>query len=115
MVDLRHRAVAAKLHGTVSDSEAPTPAERRAMHRHLLASAVLLLLTSSAALADDRPLTDDERTKLMAAISAEGCSGGTFEFDDGHYEVDDARCSDGHRYDLKFDASLKLIEKDRDD
>ena len=85
------------------------------MHRHLLQSAVLLLLPWHAALADDRPLTDDERAKLTAAVSAEGCSAGTLEFDDGHYEVDDVRCSDGHRYDLKFDASFKLIEKDRDD
>ena len=85
------------------------------MHRHLLASTVLLLLAWHPALADDRPLTDDERAKLAAAVSAEGCSGGRMEFDDGHFEVDDAQCGNGRRYDLKFDASFKLIDKDWDD
>jgi hypothetical protein len=85
------------------------------MRCQLLISAVLLLLSWPPALADDRPLRDDERAKLAAALSAEGCTGGTMELDDGHYEVEDARCSDGHKYDLTFDASFKLIEKERDD
>ena len=85
------------------------------MHRLFVPSAVLLLMTWHPALAGDRPLTDDERAKLTAAVSAEGCSAGTMELDDGHYEVDDVQCGDGHRYDLKFDQSFKLIEKDRDD
>jgi hypothetical protein len=85
------------------------------MHRQLLTSAVLMLLAWHPALADDRPLSDDERAKLAAALSAEGCSGGSMEFDDGHYEVEDAQCSDGHGYDLTFDASFKLVDKDRDD
>jgi hypothetical protein len=80
------------------------------------ASAALSLLAWESGLATDRPLTEDERTKLVAAMTAEGCSGGQMEFDDdGHYEVDDARCSDGRRYDLKFDASFKLIGKALDD
>jgi len=79
------------------------------------ASAALSLLACGSGLAEDRPLTGDERTKLVAAMTAEGCSGGQMEFDDGHYEVDDARCSDGRTYDLKFDASFKLISKERDD
>ena len=74
----------------------------------------LLLFASESSLAD-RPPTEDERTKLVAAMAAEGCSGGEMEFDDDHYEVDDARCSDGRKYDLKFDRSFKLIEKELDD
>lgn len=81
----------------------------------VLVSAALLLLAWERALAADRPLTDDERTKLLAAMQAEGCSGGQMEFDDGHYEVDDASCADGRKYDLKFDASFKLVEKNLDD
>ncbi len=84
------------------------------MHRQLLTSAVLLL-TWHNALAADRPLTEDERAKLAAAVSAEGCSGGAMEFDDDHYEVDDSQCGDGRRYDLKFDRTFKLIKKERDD
>jgi hypothetical protein len=79
------------------------------------ASAALSVLAWEPGLADDRPLTADERTKLAAAITDAGCSGGQMEFDDGHFEVDDARCSDGRTYDLKFDASFKLIGKKLDD
>jgi hypothetical protein len=79
-------------------------------------AAALSLLAVSSALGADRPVTDDERTKLTAALTAEGCSGGSMEFDeDGHFEVDDAKCADGRQYDLKFDASFKLIKKDLDD
>ena len=78
-------------------------------------SAALSLFAWWPAQAGDRPLTDDERTKLVAAIAAAGCSGGQMEFDDGLFEVDDARCSDGRSYDLKFDASFKLIAKSPDD
>ena len=37
------------------------------------------------------------------------------EFDDGKFEVDDARCADGKQYDLDSDASFKLIKKALDD
>jgi hypothetical protein len=75
-----------------------------------------LLASHAGALADDRPVTDEERGKLAAALQAEGCSGGWMEYDDdGLYEVDDAKCSDGREYDLTFDNAFKLIEKDADD
>ena len=43
----------------------------------------------------DRAVTEDERAKLVAAVQAEGCSGGKFEMDedDQQFEVDDARIS----------------------
>ena len=59
----------------------------------------------------DRPVTEDERVKLTAAVAAQGCSGGKLEFDDGKFEVDDAKCGDGKVYDLDFDASYKMIKK----
>lgn len=34
------------------------------------------------------------------------------EFDDGRFEVDDARCRDGKRYDLTFDRDFKLTNKE---
>ncbi len=77
-------------------------------------AAVVLVLSAGAALAD-RDVTAEERTKLVAALQAEGCTGGEMEFDDGKFEVDDARCADGKEYDLEFDRSYKLIKKDRDD
>ena len=67
------------------------------------------------ALGADRAVTEEERAKLLSAIAAEGCSGGKTEFDDGKYEVDDAKCSDGRTYDLKFDAGFRLIKKELED
>ena len=58
-----------------------------------------------------RAVTDDERAKLVSAVSAQGCSGGKMEFDDGKYEVDDVRCNDGKTYDLDFNRSFELLKK----
>jgi hypothetical protein len=80
------------------------------MRFHLLLSAALLAFAWGAALADDGALSADERTKLAAAVAAEGCSGGEMRFD-RRYEVDKAQCGEGRRYDLGFDASFKLISK----
>jgi hypothetical protein len=86
------------------------------MNHRLLVLVTVMPLNLAPVFADDRPVTDDERTNLLAALSAEGCEGGKLEFDDdGHYEVDDARCSDGRRYDLKLDTAFKLIKKELDD
>jgi hypothetical protein len=44
-------------------------------------------------------------------IQAEGCSGGKFELDeedDQQFEVDDAVCADGKKYDLKFDMQIAV-------
>jgi hypothetical protein len=80
----------------------------------LVAGAAILYATIPA-LAKDRPVTDNERAKLVAALAAPGCSGGAMEFDDdGHYEVDDATCSNGRKYDLEFDTEFRLIRKTPD-
>jgi hypothetical protein len=78
----------------------------------LMISIGILALSVWPALAD-RQVTQDERSKLVAAVQAEGCSGGKFEFDedDQEFEVDDAVCADGQKYDLKFDAQMKLKSK----
>ncbi|MBX9590993.1 MAG: PepSY domain-containing protein [Hyphomonadaceae bacterium] len=76
--------------------------------------ALTLGFAGGTALAD-RPLTEPERTQLTAALQAQSCSGGTMEFDDGKFEVSNARCADGKTYDLEFDAAFKLIKKELDD
>lgn len=80
------------------------------MRGFVVASSVIMMSCVGPALAD-RPVTDDERAKLEAALTAQGCTGGRLEFDDGVFEVDDAQCNDGRIYDLKFDRSFKLLEK----
>ena len=76
----------------------------------LLTFGALLALGVAPALAG-RAVTDDERAKLVSAVSAQGCSGGKMEFDDGKYEVDNARCNDGKTYDLDFNQSFQLLKK----
>jgi hypothetical protein len=70
----------------------------------------LALVAASPARAD-RPVADDERAKLAAAVSNEGCSGGRMESDHMKFEVEGAQCNDGRTYDLNFDTSYKLIYK----
>ena len=38
-----------------------------------------------------------------------------FDSEDNHFSVKDAQCSDGRKYELKFDGSFKLIKKELDD
>ena len=81
----------------------------------LIISIGILAISTLPALAD-RQVTEDERAKLVAAVQVEGCSGGKFEFDedDQQFEVDDALCADGKKYDLKFDPQMKLKRKNLD-
>jgi hypothetical protein len=87
----------------------------------LIVIPVVAVLTTSA-LAKDRPVIDQERPKLEAALKEAGCSGGKMEFDDdkaaahpnGKFEVDDATCQDGKKYDLTFDPNYKVLTKKLD-
>lgn len=84
--------------------------------------AAAIVLPATVAFAKDRPVTDQERPKLEAALKEAGCSGGKMEFDDdkaaaypnGKFEVDDATCQDGKKYDLTFDPNFKLLTKKLD-
>ncbi|WP_178130379.1 PepSY domain-containing protein [Reyranella sp. CPCC 100927] len=83
--------------------------------RLILILSAIAVLVSAPAFAKDRPVTDAERAKLDAAVKAEGCSGGTMQYDDdGEFEVDEATCADGKKYDLDFDPSFKLIKRKLD-
>jgi hypothetical protein len=73
------------------------------------------ILAAMPVRADDRPVTAEEGAQLVAVLQAQGCTGGNMEFDNGKFEVDNAKCSDGRTYDLDFDASFKLLKKDLED
>jgi len=81
----------------------------------LTLSIAVLAVSALPALAD-RQVNEDERAKLVAAVQAEGCSGGKLEMDedDQQFEVDDAVCADGKKYDLKFDTQMRLKRKNLD-
>lgn len=79
-----------------------------------LAALVFVTCAATAAIAD-RPVNEEERVKIAAALVAVGCKPGEIEFDDGKFEVDDARCDDGLKYEIDLDTSLKIIKKERDD
>jgi hypothetical protein len=78
----------------------------------LFTTLTLLVLATTAAMAD-RPVTEDERARLTQAVAAQGCSGGKMAYDekDREFDVDDANCSDGKRYDLEFDEQYRLKSK----
>lgn len=84
--------------------------------RTMLIAAALLTIAALPARAD-RPVTEAERAKLVPAAANQGCSGGKMEWDedDKEFEVDDARCNDGKKYDLKFNADYTFKRKELDD
>jgi hypothetical protein len=59
----------------------------------------------------DRALNETENAQVRSALSAQGCYEGRFELDDGQYEVEAAKYSDGKTYELKFDSAFQLLEK----
>ena len=81
---------------------------------------MLVIVVAVAAARADRPVTPEERAAIVAALEAEGCSGGTYEYDDddddddGEFEVDEARCADGTYY-CELSRDFQIKERDRDD
>lgn len=82
----------------------------------LLAPAAFALAQMATQALADRPPTLDEREAIQAVLIGEGfTSWSEIEWDDdGYWEVDDAIAADGHEYDLKLDADLHIIERERD-
>ncbi len=82
--------------------------------RILTTSIALLGLVGMAATPAqaDRRLTSAEKSSIRSAMKDIGCAGGKMEFDDGRFEIDDARCQGGKRYDLTFDRNFKLTNKE---
>jgi hypothetical protein len=87
------------------------------MNQKIALAAAILLATQSPLLAKDRPVTAGERSALTAAVTAAKCSGGKMEFeiDKNYFEVDDARCADGRKYELDFSVEFKLFKKQLED
>ncbi|MBS7539359.1 PepSY domain-containing protein [Ancylobacter lacus] len=84
--------------------------------RVALICAALALSTAPALADDDRPVTDAERAKLDEAMKAQNCDGGRWTYDDdGHFDIDDARCADGKVYDLTFSPEYRLLKKELED
>lgn len=80
------------------------------MKRQLLA-AVLVMSCAAPAFAD-RPVTGEEQAKLVALLAAQSCQGGRLYVDDGIFEIDNATCADGHKYDFKYSPEFKMLDKD---
>jgi hypothetical protein len=81
----------------------------------VIAAALLTVIVMPAKA--DRPVTEAERARLVPAVAAQGCTAGKMEWDedDREFEVDDARCTDGRKYDLKFHADYTFKSKTLDD
>ena len=69
-------------------------AQRRKPMRRAIFLAILSMMVVPAQAS--RAVSDAERVKLVAAIAAQGCSGGKMVWDDTHFEVDEVVC-DGRR------------------
>ncbi len=79
-------------------------------------SAIAAIVIASPALADRHPNAEERKQIETVLTNAGYASWGAIELDDDRvWEVDDARHSDGHRYDLDLDTkTLKIIKKDHD-
>lgn len=82
----------------------------------ILSCLLVSAITSATVYADDRPATPEERAALEKVMSQQGCTGGKFEFDtdDNKFEVENAVCADGKRYDFDLDISYNIIKKELD-
>ncbi len=86
--------------------------------RRLMIAAIAMALPTGHALADRQP-NDEELGDLTAELEKSGyVSWEEIELDDDgpYWEVDDARRSDGSRWDLKLSVDkFTVIKKDRED
>lgn len=74
------------------------------------------IIATPALADDDRPPTAEERTKIEAALKAEGFTAWKeIEFDDNRWEIDDATHSDGKVYDVFLRKDMSLVFKTLDD
>ena len=79
----------------------------------------VLILTSALftqnALAD-RDATQQERAKVVDALSAQGCPNvDEVELDGKYFEAEDVICDDGLKYEIFLDQEMNIIKKKLDD
>ena len=79
--------------------------------RTLIVAALLSSPQVIAVVAADRAPTKEERTRIEAALKAEGfTSWGKIELDnDAVWDVDDAKHSDGREYDVELDPKTYSV------
>ena len=82
----------------------------------LLAGGSALSVATGQAWAD-RPPSPMERRAIENSLREQGfIRWGQIELDDGKWDVDDARTSDGARYDLELDPkTFRIVKRERDD
>jgi hypothetical protein len=75
------------------------------------------IIATPALADDDRPPTAEERTKIEAALKAEGFTAWKeIEFDDNRWEIDDATHTDGKVYDVYLSGKdMSVVFKTLDD
>lgn len=77
--------------------------------------AIALMLSTSAVLADDKP-SDDEASKIKAAVAEWGCEATNVEKETegtGVFEAEDVKCKSG-QYDFRLDEEFKVFVITRD-
>jgi hypothetical protein len=81
----------------------------------LIAAAAFAALGAGTAWADRLP-TPEEQTAIEGALKTAGyTSWGKVDFDDGHWDVDNAIGPDGKRYDVDLaPGDLKIIKSEID-
>ncbi len=82
-----------------------------------LALGLSAIIATPALADDDRPPTAEERTKIEAALKAEGFTAWKeIEFDDNRWEIDDATHTDGKVYDVYLSGKdMSVVFKTLDD
>lgn len=76
----------------------------------MFAVAAVLAFCSTAALADEKP-SSDEAAKIKAAVAEWGCEGGEYEKEaegTGVFEAEDVKCKSG-QYDFRLDKDFKVF------
>ena len=78
---------------------------------------IVLLMAGCAQPDREKTRNSEDSPAIATALAAEDCKGGDIYFNEEEsvYEVVNARCSDGHRYDLRLDTSFNVITKQRED
>lgn len=88
---------------------------RRSLLRLSAAGGAALAVAIPATALAGRPPTPEERARIEAALRNLGyVAWEEIEFEDGVWEVDDARMADGTEYDLKLrPETFEVIERER--
>jgi hypothetical protein len=76
-------------------------------------ASLLALAPLSAAVAGEHDPTGEEKAMISEALLDQGFRDwGKIKFEDGLWEVDDARTHDGSKVDVKLDASFAVVSVD---